>query len=213
MKKLKKAPKILKSINEIPKFSDKHGFDLFKIKKSWKYYFKKTKRNVSSALDYTLNYIDQCYIGKQYSPKMDEEEKIKNKNNLLLRFNELSKKHKYSYSIISSVAGSFLISFLFLLLQTHGDEELTFWEQIFKSINSMFEELAKADIITSIVLLPLIFIVICILLVVPVCILIFTYVILDALYYSNYRNMVVPYERKVILKTLQSYDGRYKELD
>lgn len=144
---------------------------------------------------------------------MDEEEKIKNKNNLLLRFNELSKKHKYSYSIISSVAGSFLISFLFLLLQTHGDEELTFWEQIFKSINSMFEELAKADIITSIVLLPLIFIVICILLVVPVCILIFTYVILDALYYSNYRNMVVPYERKVILKTLQSYDGRYKELD
>ena len=77
----------------------------------------------------------------------------------------------------------------------------------------MFEELAKADIITSIVLLPLIFIVICILLVVPFCILIVTYVILDALYYSNYRNMVVPYERKVILKTLQSYDGRYKELD
>ena len=69
MKKLKKAPKKLKSVNEIPKFSDKHGFDLFKIKKCWKYYFKKTKRNVSSALDYTLNYIDQCYIGKQYSQK------------------------------------------------------------------------------------------------------------------------------------------------
>ena len=30
MKKLKKAPKKLKSVNEIPKFSDKHGFDLFK---------------------------------------------------------------------------------------------------------------------------------------------------------------------------------------
>lgn len=43
MKKLKKAPKKLKSVNEIPKFSDKHGFDLFKIKNAGNTILKKQK--------------------------------------------------------------------------------------------------------------------------------------------------------------------------
>lgn len=213
MKKLKKASKKLKRVNEIPKFSDKHGFDLFKIKKCWKYYFKKTKRNVSSALDYTLNYIDQCYMVKQYSPKMDDEEKLKNKRQLLIRFDELNKTYKYSYSIAYSVVCSFLVSFLLMLLQISINKKPSYFEQSLYFINKMIETLANIDVIILLILFPLFIPVIVILLAVPFSIIIITCLISYLLYYSNYRNMIVPYERKIVLKTLQSYDGRYKELD
>lgn len=213
MKRLNKIARTRTGSDNIVEFNVKHGFDSFKIQKCWKYYYKKTKRNIALALHYTYKYIDQCYMDKKYSPKMKAEDQLYITNDLLNKFGELSKKHKYSYSIITSVASSFLISFLFMLLQFRFNDEPSFFEQIFQNIGDMSDTLKNSGVIASIICMPLFIGVIGIMSIVPFCILIITFLFLDSLYYSNYRNMVIPYERKVILKTLQSFDERYKELD
>lgn len=152
-------------------------------------------------------------MDKKYSPKMKADDQLNITNDLLNRFGELSKKHKFSYSIISSVASSFLISFLFMILQFRFNDESSFFEQIFQYIGEMYDTLKNSGVIASIICMPLFIGFIGIMSIVPFCILIITFLVLDSLYYSNYRNMVIPYERKVILKTLQSFDERYKELD
>ena len=39
------------------------------------------------------------------------------------------------------------------------------------------------------------------------------YLIAETLYYSKYRNMVVPYEKEVLHKILTDIDERYSNLD
>lgn len=213
MKKTKKIVKNHGNTENIVAFNEKHGFDITKTKKCWKYYYKKAKRNSALALRYTYKYIDYCYNDKKYNPKMTDEDKLKIKNELLSRFGELSKMHKYSYSIISSVAASFLVSFLIALLQIPDETNMSVLQQIYIYIKSLSDLLAKNGVITLIVLLPLFILSICLLLLIPFSILIITYLLLDMLYYSPYRNIVVPYERKVILDTLKSFDERYEYLD
>lgn len=173
------------------------------VKKCWKYYAKKTKHDNALALRHTYEYIDSCY---------NETASIST-NDLLKKFGELNKKHKYSYSIILSVVASFIITLLFVFLQVPDKTGLTYWEQIFEASKNFPDYLVDKNLLQLLVMILLFIIFNLWVMIVPICILIISYIVLDSLYYSTYRNYVVPYERKVILNKLISIDERFSELD
>ena len=214
MRNKQKAAQTKTDIENIAKFSEKNGFDITKTRKCLKYYLRKTKRNGALALSYTYDYIDDCYKDKKYDSDLPDEDKTKVTNELLNRFNELNKKHKFSYSIVSSVVASFFVTLFFVILQTPDNKNgLTFWETISNAISGISEFLANNPVIVSVILFPIFIIALFLVMLVPIGVLIVTYLISDLLYYSTYRNMVVPYERKIILNTLITFDERYKELN
>ena len=127
---------------------------------------------------------------------------------------ELNKKQKYTYSLISSVVISVFISVSFSLLDnsTSVDGSL-YWENVIglcKSIIAMFDNVPP---IVSVLMLPIVLLLFCFAMLVPFGIIIATYLIAETLYYSKYRNMVVPYEKEVLHKILTDIDERYSNLD
>lgn len=200
------------NLKNVIKFDEKNGFDISKTKKCLKHYKKETKNN-ALALRYTYDYIDSCYKDKRCNNDISEKDKLKATNELLYRFDELNKKHKFFYSIISSVAISFIISLLLVLLQIPNKSGLTFFEDFLSFAENLFVFLSNTNIFVSIISIPATILCLCIGLLIPFCIVIITFVFSDFLYYSTYRNLVVPYERKIILETLQTFDDRFKNLD
>ena len=67
--------------------------------------------------------------------------------------------------------------------------------------------------IVSVLMLPIVLLLFCFAMLVPFGIIIATYLIAETLYYSKYRNMVVPYEKEVLHKILTDIDERYSNLD
>lgn len=208
------------SINQETEFIKKNGYKISKTQKCLRHYIRKTKKktiDLNSAIQSTYDYIDVCYNMKKeeyYSPSKTEEDKIKITNELLYKYRELNKKQKYTYSLISSVVISVFISVSFSLLDnsTSVDGSL-YWENVIglcKSIIAMFDNVPP---IVSVLMLPIVLLLFCFAMLVPFGIIIATYLIAETLYYSKYRNMVVPYEKEVLHKILTDIDERYSNLD
>ncbi len=88
-----------------------------------------------------------------------------------------------------------------------------YWENVIglcKSIIAMFDNVPP---IVSVLMLPIVLLLFCFAMLVPFGIIIATYLIAETLYYSKYRNMVVPYEKEVLHKILTDIDERYSNLD
>lgn len=100
--------------NKATEFIDKFGCEISKTSKCLRYYIKKTKKkpnktkDYNSAIQYTYDFINYSYNKKKEkynSPDTTAEEIVLITNELLNKFGELNKKHKYTFSLISSVIG------------------------------------------------------------------------------------------------------------
>lgn len=114
------------STNKETEFIKKNGYKISKTPKCLRYYIKKTKKkpnkskDYNPAIQYTYDFINYSYNKKKEkydSPDITAEEKVLITNELLNKFGELNKKHKYTFSLISSVIVSDIISTLFSFLR------------------------------------------------------------------------------------------------
>lgn len=201
-----------KNSDVMQNFIKKYGFNADKVKKSYKFFSKRTKRNHSKAFEYTYDYIDLCYKDKGFNSNLSVEDNTRNENDLISKFSELNKKYKYTYSILLSVLPSFLITLLFIILQS-PDSSGTSYMEIFNSmLNQTHIMMNSLPLYVAIIVLFICLPFFIFLMTIPLMILYIVYVVADGMYYSAYRNFILPYEIKVVLNKLQTYNERYQEL-
>ncbi len=194
------------------KYQDKH-WDQCPSKKCLKYYLRKTKNKIAS-ISITFYYIDDYYEKKKNIGGLSNNDKTNYAGELLCRYEELEKTSKYSFSIISSVIISFIITLLFIFLQTPDKNGISYFDilgnYISSGVNLELTLEPLVAIIVSLIFLPIL----CLLSVVLVTIIILPIIISEAVYYHNsvYKNIIVPYEKSVIINTLSTYDERYKSI-
>lgn len=182
-------------------------------KKCFKYYLSKTKRDKNAATQYTYRYIKNYYETKRASESMQLEEQYKNTNELLNRYEEVNKIYKYSYSNWASIIASFLISFGFIILQNPSDEGQSYFEIVDSLIKLNSDNIIENQPEIIIILIPLYIFALAILLLIPLSILLYTQAPIDLLYYSKYRNFIIPFERATIIETLKTYNENYSALE
>lgn len=208
--------------NKATEFIDKFGCEISKTTKCLRYYIKKTKKrsnktkDYNSAIQYTYDFINYSYNKKKEkydSPDTTEEEKIKITNELLNKFGELNKKHKYTFSLISSVIVSAIISTLFAFLGNPNPAGMTYWNSVVGLINAQAEIFKNTPPIVSTFFLLLFIALLSLAILILIGVIIIAYLVADMFYYSKYRNMVVPYEKEVLHKILTDIDERYSNLD
>lgn len=196
---------------KIVPYSHKHSRN-YDPKKCLRYYRRKTKRDLNASILFTFCYIDTYYETKRHIENMSKIEVQNNTNVLLNRYEELNKIHKFSFSTSSSVAISFFVSFLFTLLQLPDNKSgMTYFELIQNFIYDAAILVSNQHPLVTLILIPLSITFLSLLMIVPLGILILLFMITDIMYdyNSKYRDIIVPYERKVIIDTLVSYDEKY----
>ena len=132
---------------------------------------------------------------------------------MLNKFGELNKKHKYTFSLISSVIVSAIISTMFSFLGNPNPAGMTYWNSLVDLLNYQAEVFKSTPLIVSTIVLPLFIILFSFAMLVLVGVIIIAYLVADMFYYSKYRNLVVPYEKEVLHKILEDIDERYSNLD
>lgn len=208
--------------NKATEFIDKFGCEISKTSKCLRYYIKKTKKkpnktkDYNSAIQYTYDFINYSYNKKKEkynSPDTTAEEIVLITNELLNKFGELNKKHKYTFSLISSVIVSAIISTLFAFLGNPNISGMSYWDSVVGLINAQTEIFKNTPPIVSTIVLPFFIVLFSFAMLVLVGVIIIAYLVADLFYYSKYRNLVVPYEKEVLIKILTDIDERYSNLD
>lgn len=194
------------------KYKDKN-WDQCPSKKCLRYYSKKTK-DENASICITFYYIDEYYSGKKYVDGLSQNEQFNYTKQLLYRYEELEKTSKYSFSIISSVLTSFIISFLLYFLQTPDESGISYLDMLGNYINSGVNFILTLEPLITIIMALIFLSILCLFLGVLATVVILPIIISEAVYYNNsvYKNIIVPYEKKVIIDTLSTYDKRYESI-
>lgn len=183
-----------------------------KTAKCFSYYYKNTKA-VDYSITKTFHYIDRFYQKQEFKEEMSCKDRSKSLDNLIKRFDSLYYQSKISFSIVSSVAISIIITFLFTFLQLPNKDGDTYFS-MFIDICSMRENLE----LTNMLQIVTVFSVQCILLLlyisIPVFIAWYTIVLVKRIYLIKTENrlIIIPYERDVIVKTIATYDYKVCEI-
>lgn len=201
------------NFNNITPFSRRKKTQAYNPKKCFKYYYSKTKHNISASIQITLYYIQEYYNHKRCDKNMQKIEQNKIENKLLYRYEEVNKKYKYSYSNWSSIIVSFIVSLYFIILQTYTEDGLSVFEMIILLIKFCISNINESPTQTVITLIPLFLFVFAIILIVLLSVVFFAQAPVDLLYYSKYRNFIIPFERATIIETLKTYNDNYSTLE
>lgn len=184
----------------------------FNPKKCLKYYLSNTKKDKNASIQFTYRYIKNYYESKRLSENMPSEEQYKITIELLNRFEEVNKIYKYAYSNWSAILVSFIITLCFLLLQIPTSDGQTYFEKAYIFLNLAYNTICEYPAVVKIFLIPLFFMAIAFVSLTPLSILNFAYYPVDLLYYSTYRNFIIPFERETIIETLKTYNDNYSSL-
>lgn len=182
-------------------------------KKCFKYYMSRTKKDMNASIQSTYRYIKNYYNSKSFCENMQLEEQYKTTNELLHRYEEANKAYKYSYSNLSSIIVSFIISLCFIFLQIPSNDGQTYFEKAYYLLEHTYDIICEYSIVVGIILMPLFFMAIALVSLAPLTILLIVQGPVDLLYYSKYRNFIIPFERATIIETLKTYNDNYSALE
>lgn len=180
-------------------------------KKCYKFFLNQKNYNDNAVLKLTFKYIEDFYSTKRQDKNLLIFDEIPITDYLLHRFNKLEKGYKYSFSINSSAVISFIISLVFAFLQMpdkDGNSYFSFLTFLSTKAVEFINISPNPTVISAMSILIILFFV-------PfVYTLFFAITTVNSLYYINstFNNIVIPYERQVVIETLATYDEKYISL-
>lgn len=162
-------------------------------------------------------YIDKFYSKLECNVNMSCKDKSTQLNNLIKRYDSLYYKSKVSFSIISSVIISMMITLIFSLLELKDKNNLDYFSVIqsicsaLHNVSSIAESAQFKDLVhIELILLGMLIFSLSLLV-------IFAITVIWAikqiyLLESFMRLVVIPYERQVIIKTISTYNYKLGEV-
>ena len=180
-------------------------------KKCYKFFLTKKNYSENAVLRLTFKYIEDFYSNKRQDDNLLIFDKIPITDYLLHQFNKLEIRYKYSFSINSSAIISFIISLIFAFLQVpdkNGNSYFSFLTFLSTKAVEFINISPSPTVISAMSILIIVFFV-------PfVYGLFFTIATVNSLYYINatFNNIVIPYERQVVIETLATYNEKYISL-
>lgn len=162
-------------------------------------------------------YIDKFYSKLKCNDNMSCKEKSKQLDKLINRYDSLYYKSKVSFSILSSVIISMMITSIFCFLQLKDKNNLDYFSLI-QSICSMLQNVSSIAESTQFKDLALIVIILLLMLIFSLSLLFIFAVLVIWLIKEIYlldpsmRLIVIPYERQVIAKTISTYNYKLGEV-
>lgn len=169
------------------------------------------------ATNKVFAYIDKFYSKLKCNDNMSCKEKSKQLNKLINRYDSLYYKSKVSFSILSSVIISMMITSIFCFLQLKDKNNLDYFSLI-QSICSMLQNVSSIAESTQFKDLALIVIILLLMLIFSLSLLFIFAVLVIWLIKEIYlldpsmRLIVIPYERQVIVKTISTYNYKLGEV-
>lgn len=176
-----------------------------------RYYYKKTN-DIDYSITKTLHYIDEFYIKQKYNKGVSCKNKSKSLSKLINRYDSLYYQSKISFSIISSVVISIIITFIFSLLQ-HKDNNGNTYFSLFIEICSMRENLELVTIMQTVFIIIAQYLLLILYISILVLVAWYTIILVKLIYLinTNKRLILIPYERDVIIKTIETYNIKISE--
>ena len=168
------------------------------------------------ATNKVFAYIDVFYSKLRCNDNMSCKERSKQLNKLIKRYDSLYYKSKISFSIISSVIISMMITLFFCLLQLKDQNNLDYFSVIksicsaLQNVSSVAESAQYKDLV-CIVLILLGMLTFTLFLLVVLAILVIWAIKVTHLADPSMRLIVIPYERQVIIKTISTYNLKLGE--
>lgn len=198
-------------------FEDHYGKSTYNPKKCFYYYKKRTNSNINYSLKQTFLYIENYYRNYNYSDKMTASEINGNTNMLLNKLCNLDYDNKISFSVISSIVLSLIISIFIASLQTSGTE---FENNYFDVCNNVLhyantQLVASAGFFEAVINVIFYILTIVILASIIVVFAIGLPTVVRHVYYATVykRTFIDPYERDIVKRTLSTYDKKYEKID
>lgn len=155
-----------------------------------------------------FEYIDEYYSKLKYNEDISCKKRSSQLNKLINRYDSLYYKSKISFSIITSVAISMIVTLIFSLLQ-EPDKDGTTYFSLITQIGKINEALPFSEPISLIILsfFKLAMLILCFSILI-----FFAWFVIFAIreiYLCNtqMRLVVIPYEREVIAKTISTYNS------
>lgn len=183
-----------------------------KSPKCFRYYYKLTK-NTSFSISEVFKYIDKFYARKKPNKNMSCDDESKALLYLLNRYDYLNYKTRISFSIISSVAISIIITLIFSLLQLSDKDGLSYF-LIIQNISEFDKTFQIDNPLAALFVLLLQFIALAICFSILVVVAWYVIVLIRYIYLLNtqIRLVVVPYERETIAKTIKTYNLKLRDV-